>query len=248
MTSAELAAISEDVVERNRPLLGDNEDYWVFQRITRGSNFPDGPGADAGPTVIVECLPLPFAKRAILFRDGVDVVIPSVRRTPPESLSPNAKMNNYLNLVVAGFEAEGAGDRAWPILLDTRGFLSEGSGSNLFLVRDGGVLTPNEAYVLPGISRSIVIELCARLGIPCREADLTQFDAATADEAFITSTSLCVCPVATFNRQAVGDGTIPGAVTSRLIDAFAAEVDCDYVAQYLAHLSSNTEGPRSDGP
>lgn len=228
------AAITEDCLQRNRHLLGPDDDYWVYQRVTRGSSYPDGPGARAEPTVIVECRPLPFAERAVLYRDGVDIRIPSVRRTPPESLSPNAKMNNYLNLVVAGFEAEG--ERAWPILLDTRGFLNEGSGSNVFIVRDGEVLTPKEAYVLAGVTRGVVFELCERLGIPCREADIAPYDGATADEVFISSTSLCICPASGFNGQPVGAGTVPGPVTRRLMDAFSELVRCDYVAQYLKHL------------
>ena len=235
LDKAELASISEEVLERNRHLLGPNEDYWVTQRISRGANVYEGP-TDAEPTVIVECNPIPFAKRAILYRDGVEVVIPSVRRTPPESLSPNAKMQNYLNLIVAGLESEGDGPRSWPILLDTRGFLTEGTGSNLFLVRDGKLLTPKAAYVLAGITRSVVMELSQNLGIECEETDLALYDAATADEAFISSTSLCICPVATISGQAVGDTAVPGPVTKQLMDAFVEEVGFDYVAQYLSHL------------
>ncbi|MBT7285963.1 MAG: hypothetical protein HN834_10955, partial [Rhodospirillaceae bacterium] len=93
---AEFCAISEEVIERNLHLLGPDEDYWVYLRVTRGPNYPDGPGGDAGPTVIVTCVPLPLAKRAPLFRDGIDIVVPATRRTPPEALNPAAKTHNYL--------------------------------------------------------------------------------------------------------------------------------------------------------
>ena len=238
MTLEELAEISETVVERNRHLLDEGEDYWVFQRISRGSNYPDGPGAPSGPTVIVECIPLPLAKRAHLFRDGIDIVVPSVRRTPPESLSPNAKMQNYLNLIVAGFDAENAGDRAWPVLLDTRGFLAEGSGSNLFIVRNGEVITPKAQYVLAGISREVTIDLCGREGITCREEDIAPYDVTTADEAFLTSTSLCICPAVTFNGSTFAAAGVPGPVTERLMEAYAQEVNYDFVGQYLQHLDA----------
>ncbi len=230
----EFCAISEDVVARNRHLLGPNEDYWVFLRVTRGPAYPDGP--EAAPTVIATCVPLPLAKRATLFRDGIDVVVPATRRTPPEALNPAAKTHNYLNLIVAGLETRKSAPDAWPVLLDTRGFLTEGSGSNIFLVRDGKVRTPNAQYVLPGVSRAITMDLCRDIGVDITEDDLSPFDAAVADEAFITSTSLCLCPMRSFNGAAIGDGTVPGPVTARLMEAYKAEVKTDYVAQYLDHL------------
>ena len=115
LSADEFAAISEDVLARNRHLLGENEDYWIFQRVTRGSAFPDGPGGRDGPTVIVYCVPLPLKARAPLFRDGIEVVIPATRRAPPEVLSPAAKTQNYLNLVVAGLESKASAPDAWPI-------------------------------------------------------------------------------------------------------------------------------------
>jgi branched-chain amino acid aminotransferase len=240
MSAREIAELSEEVVARNRHLLGEHEDYWVFQRVTRGSAFPDGPGQRTGPTVIVLCVPLPLKTRAPLFRDGIEVVIPSTRRVAPDALSPNAKTHNYLNFVVAAQEvAHGGG---WPVLLDHRGFLCEGNGSNIFLVRDGVVMTPQEQYVLAGVSRRVVLELCARLGIPCREADLTPYDIDTADEAFITSTSLCMCPVRSFNGEATAVPEVPGPVTKRLMEAYAEEVGFDFVGQYLAHLDDAARG------
>ena len=236
LSAAEFCAISEEVVELNLHLLDEGEDYWVFLRVTRGPNYPDGPGGGVGPTVIATCVPLPFAKRAPLFRDGIDVVVPSTRRTPPESLNPAAKTHNYLNLIVAGLEIQDTSPDAWPVLLDTRGFLTEGSGSNIFLVHDGKVRTPKAQYVLAGVSRAVTMDLCRREGIDIVEDDLAPYDATTADEAFITSTSLCLCPMRSFNNAAVGDGTVPGPITSKLIDAYKAEVGVDYVGQYLAQL------------
>ncbi len=229
-------AISEEVIARNRHLLDENEDYWVFQRVTRGSAFPDGPGGREGPTVIVIRVPLPLKARASLFRDGIEVVIPATRRTAPDALSPAAKTQNYLNLIVADLESQKSAPGAWPILLDTRGFLTEGKGSNIFLVRDGVVVTPRAQYVLPGVSRAVVMELCAKLDIPCREDDLASYDAAIADEAFITSTSLCMCPLNAINGRALPDGGAGGPLTKRLMAAYAEEVGHDFVGQYLGHL------------
>lgn len=234
VSMAEMARISEEVFERNRHLLGPDEDYWLSQRVSRGAD--PGYGVETGPTVIVECAPLPLQARARLFRDGIDVVVPSVRRTSPSALSPRAKMHNYLNMVVADFEAKNASPEAWAVLLDENGNLAEGQGSNIFLVREGRLLTPRERYVLPGVSRQTVIELAAKLGVPCEERDLDLYDAAVADEIFLTSTSLCICPVASVNGGRVGEGKVPGPLTRRLTDAYVELVGFDFVQQYLKRL------------
>jgi branched-chain amino acid aminotransferase len=236
MPVEQMAAISREVVERNLHLIGAADDYWLGQRITRGVHRAAGDNwKHTGPTVIVECMPLPLAERAHLYRDGIQVVTPSVRRTPPEALTPRAKSHNYLNLVMGDIEVHAQNPVGWAILLDMNGNLCEGLGSNIFLVKDGVLRTPRENFVLPGVSRATAIELAAKLNIPFREDDLDLYDAYNADEAFITSTSLCICPVASINGMAMGAGAY-GPVTKRLIDAYADLVGCDFVQQYLDRL------------
>ena len=146
---------------------------------------------------------------------------PPLRRVPPECLDPNIKSHNYLNLVLADREVRYRAENAWAVLLDTRGYLSEGIGSNIFLVREGRLSTPRSQFVLEGVSRQIVLDLAVELEIPVSEEDLTTFQAETADEAFMTSTSLCLCPARTYNGKTLGDGKVPGPVTTRLTAAFA---------------------------
>jgi branched-chain amino acid aminotransferase len=236
LSPAEMVSVSEEVLERNRHFLTPETDFWLGQRVSRGLNAVGDEGWDhTGPTVIVECIPLPLQARARLFRDGIDIVVPPTRRVPPDSLSPRAKTHNYLNLILADLEAKAQDEEAWSVLLDTNGHLAEGIGSNIFLVRDGTVMTPQQRFVLPGVSRQTVIDLCGELGIPCREADLDLYDAATADEIFMTSTSLCICPVRSIGGRKLS--SIPGPITRRLTEAYARFVDCDFVAQYLKHLA-----------
>jgi branched-chain amino acid aminotransferase len=237
MAAEQMCAISERVVEANAPLLTPEKDYWVGQRISRGLMPVDGePLERVGPTVVVDCTPLPLAARAPEFRDGIEVVVPSIRRIPPESMSPRAKMCNYVNVILGDLEARSRNPRAWAILLDTAGNLAEGLGSNIFLVRDGVLLTPRADFVLPGISREVVMQLASELGIECKETDLSLYDAYNADEAFLTSTSLCLCPVRSINGAVVRDSAIPGPVTERLTAAYRDLVEFDFVAQYLCHL------------
>ena len=103
----EVVAISEEVVQRNEPLRAAAGDWWLAQRVSRGVDAIGDEGwAHTGPQVIVDCTPLPLKARAPQFRDGIDVVIPSIRRTPPPMLSPRAKTHNYLNLILADKEVK----------------------------------------------------------------------------------------------------------------------------------------------
>ena len=237
MTTEEMCRVSEQVLEANLPLLDSDRDYWVGQRISRGLMPLDGePVERSGPTIVVDCTPLPLSSRAQDFRDGIEVVVPSVRRTPPESMSPRAKMCNYINLVLGDLEAKARNPRAWAVLLDTSGNLAEGLGSNIFLVRDDVLYTPRTDFVLPGISREVVIELAAKLDIECRESDVSLYDAYNADEAFLTSTSLCLCPIRSINGAGPKLRNNPGPVTERLTAAFRDLVGFDFVEQYRRHL------------
>ena len=232
-----LTAITEEVVERNEPLRAAAGDWWVAQRISRGVDAVGDEGwTHTGAQVIVDCTPLPLRARARLFRDGIDVMVPSIRRIGPDLLSPRAKTHNYLNLILADKEIKARNPEAWSVLLDERGNLCEGIGSNIFVVRDGCLATPQARYVLPGVSRQMVIDLAAELGIPCEERDLDVYDAVTAAEIFLTSTSLCICPVRTLNGYRIADGRVPGPITKRLTEAYCADVGTDFVAQYLSRL------------
>ena len=136
-----MCALTEELFERNRRLLGPDDDYWVGQRISRGVKDVPGDNLDYhGPNVVLECAPLPFAQRAKLFREGIRVMVPSQRRVPPDSLTPRAKTHNYLNLIVADQEVQSIDPEAWAVLLDINGNLCEGLGSVLNLTLDDEVV------------------------------------------------------------------------------------------------------------
>ena len=237
LSPKEMIAHSEEVVARNEHLRPSIGDWWVGQRVSRGVDAVGDEGWDhTGPNVVIELVPLPLKKRAKHFRDGADVVVTSTRRTSPTMLSPRAKMHNYLNMIVAEMPVKALHPDAWAILLDENGNLAEGLGSNIFIVRDGELRTPRQKYVLPGVSRQMTIDLAKQLNIPCEEADIDQFDAETADEMFLTSTSLCILPVRNFNGAQVGSGAIPGPITAKLTAAYSKAVGCDFVQQYLDQL------------
>ena len=234
----ELARITEEVVARNLPLLNSGDDYWVTQRVTRGLTgddneaWPDWPNA----TVIIECTPLPLASRAKYYRDGIQIITPSIRRVAPEMASPRAKTHNYLNFVLGDLEVEAQNPDALSVLLDKNGNLAEGKGSNIFLIKDEKLVTPKEKYVLPGVSREVVIELSKILEYEIKEDDIDLFDAYNADEAFITSTSFCICPVQSLNGRHLKAAEVPGPITTQLINSYIELVGFDWYSQYLSKL------------
>lgn len=240
---ARMCEITEELFERNRHLLGEDDDYWIGQRVSRGVREVPGDNLDHhGPNVVLECMPLPLVQRAKLFKDGIRVVVPSHRRVPPDSLTPRAKTHNYLNLIVANQEVQALDPEAWALLLDAEGNLCEGLGSNIFVVRDGEVLTPREKFVLPGVSRQTAIDLARERDIPVHEADIDLYDAYNADEIFLTSTSLCICPVTKMNGVAIGPkGQVWGPITQRLADGYRDFVDFDFVGQYTRRYVDGME-------
>lgn len=149
----------------------------------------------------------------------LSTIITSVRRDPVDSTSHEIKSLNYLNSVMAVLESNRAG-ADYPILLDSRGFVSEGSTMNIFLVRDGGVVTPpSSSGILHGITRARVIQLCRETKYQVSEREVTPFDLHTADEAFFTGTLLGLAAVGTVGGRKIGNGAV-GPVTRRLYEEF----------------------------
>lgn len=151
---------------------------------------------------------------------GVDVCISSWRRATPDTLPANAKATgNYLNAQLIKIEAITNGYTEG-IALDARGYVSEGSGENIFLVKDGALLTPPQAAsLLAGITRDAVIKLARDLGIPVREEMIPRGLLYTCDELFMTGTAAEVTPVRSVDRNPVGDGR-PGEITRRIMNEY----------------------------
>ena len=237
VSKKEMINISKMILEKNLHLLGPNDDYWIGQRISRGVDKVGGEqwDLDGGPTVIVECAPLPLKPRASLYETGIKVWTPSTRRTPFQSMSPRAKTHNYINLILGDNEVKRIDNDAWAILLDINGNITEGMGSNIFTVVGETVYTPKSQHVLGGISRETVIEQAKEININVVEKDIEVYEAINSDEIFLTSTSLCICPVTYFNGKKIGKD-IYGPITKKLIESYKDLVSYDFVKQYLLQL------------
>jgi branched-chain amino acid aminotransferase len=151
---------------------------------------------------------------------GVDVCVSSWNRLTPNSMPAMAKSGaNYMNSQLIKMEAITNG-YAEGIALDDRGFVSEGSGENIFLVHDGKVVTPPlSSSILPGITRDSVIEICRALEIPLVESGIQRAALYVADELFFTGTAAEVTPIRSVDRIPVGEGS-RGPVTERIQKVF----------------------------
>jgi branched-chain amino acid aminotransferase len=151
---------------------------------------------------------------------GVRAKVASWRRIPHDSLIPHAKATGqYLNSVLAKIEASKAGYEE-AILLDAQGFVSEGSGENIYAVRDGQIVTPpHTAGILDGISRKSIIQIASDLGYPVVERNLARAELYLADEVFLTGTAAELVPVREIDDHAIGAGE-PGRVTRALQTVF----------------------------
>jgi branched-chain amino acid aminotransferase len=191
--------------------------------LTRGvGDISYDPGGCLAPSlvIIIKAIAAPSAE---VYERGVRVVLVSVVRNHPGSINPAIKSNNLLNNALAAQEAIRRG--AFEGLMHNyRGELSEGSTTNLFIVRDGVARTPPlDAGLLSGITRGLVLELSAPTGIAVEEATLRDQDLFGADEVFITSTTREIVPVVCVDDRTIGTG-MPGPVTRRLLRAYRENV------------------------
>ncbi|MGO9213508.1 MAG: branched-chain-amino-acid transaminase [Syntrophales bacterium] len=160
-----------------------------------------------------------------LYEKGLKAITVSVRRNAAVSLPPNVKSLNYLNNILAKIEANyKGGDEA--IFFDTNGYMSEGSGDNLYIVKNGEILTPHTLNNLRGITRMVVKEIAESLGISFKEQNLGYFDLYTADELICTGTAAEVAPITWVDGRVIGSGK-PGPVTRQLMAAFKVVTDTE---------------------
>jgi branched-chain amino acid aminotransferase len=150
---------------------------------------------------------------------GIATMISWVKRNPVDSTTHEIKSLNYLNSVLAKMEAT-ANDVDEAICLDKNGCVVEGVGENLFILKDGKIITPpTSTGALAGITAQVAVKLAKNLGYNVTVANITPFQLFTADEAFFTGTAAEIVPIREVNKRQIGNGS-PGPVTKKLIAAF----------------------------
>jgi branched-chain amino acid aminotransferase len=226
-TLEELEQIVVETVRKNE--LKDNA--YIRLVVSRGKgDLGLDPNKCPEPQVVViaEQLAL-FAKD--LYEKGLAMITVPTRRNRPDVLSPKVKSLNYLNNILVKLEANLAGANE-ALMLNTEGYVAEGSGQNIFIYKNGKMLTP-PGYVgaLEGITRQAIMEIASEKGYDVREEPFTRHDVYVAEEVFLTGTAAEVVPVVKLDGRTIGNG-VPGEHTKKLLEAFRKVVLVDGTKVY----------------
>lgn len=211
------AAMTEAVLETIRQ--NGLEDGYVRLVVTRGSgDLGLNPALCPRATVFIIASKITLYSQEC-YEKGLTVVTCATRRIPHGALSPMVKSLNYLNNVLAKIEAQQAG-AGEGLMLNEQGYVAECTGDNIFIVKNGRIFTPPiSSGALAGVTRGVVFELAAEMGLPISEPQMTRYDIFTADECFLTGTAAEVIPAVKLDSRIIGSGQ-PGPVTQRMIARF----------------------------
>lgn len=237
LTQEETREVTLELLEHNLQGIGQSDDLAIVYFITPGENavyggLPEG-SVHQAPTYCIHTYPMQFATWQPLFREGAHVVIPSIRHVPPECLDPKVKNRSRLHWWLAEQEARLVDPKAITVLLDLDGNISEASGANFLIAKNGRLLSPTSRNILGGISLLNVSELARELQIPFIEKNLQVHDVVNADEAFLATTPYGIAPVTRVNGLTIGDGK-PGPLFDRLTEAWSRQVGMDVLEQIMS--------------
>ena len=205
-------------------------DAYIRPIITRGvGDLGLDPRKCSVPTIIVIATGW-GAMYGDLYDKGLTAITCSIRRNPAEALPPNVKSLNYLNNIMGKIEANyKGGDEA--IFFDTNGYVAEGSGDNIYVVKNGVIITPQTLNNLRGITRMVLIEAAEEMGLTVLEQNLGYFDLYSADEVIVTGSAAEVAPVTVIDGREIGTGK-PGPIVKQLMAAFKTKTETEGTPVY----------------
>jgi len=223
MSKQQMSDLVVETVRKN-----NLHDAYIRLVISRGKgNLSLDPSSCHQPMVII------IADKVKLFskemhEKGLTIVTVATRRNTPDALNPMIKSLNYLNNILVKIEANLAGVSE-ALMLNAQGYVTEGSGDNLFIVKNGKLLTP-PTYLgaLEGITRKAIMDLAEKAGYVVEEKPFTRHDVYVADEAFLTGTAAEVIAVTKVDGRVIGEGA-PGPITKSLLKGFQELVTVDGV-------------------
>jgi len=208
-----LMAICLKVSKLNENAFNKDDEHRLMINIGTG-NLSIYPGSH-DPIVLVSDFPLSWTVRGMgkLFDTGINAVVTRQQAIPSYLIDQRIKNRNRLNLYMANLEtANYKGDNNWALLTDDKGFITEGTGANIFCVKDGVWRTPKGHNILRGITRQYIIDILKmwkgsnELIIDILEDDISMYDLITADEALFCATPFVILPITKANGYKIGDG------------------------------------------
>lgn len=233
LTIDEMEAVTHKTIERNLPAL-DGLDFQIMHDVSRGGMGLYGEIIKEGtdPIVSINLFPLirHIGNAADTFTQGAHFVIPPQQSVPSRYIDPKVKNRSRVFYKLAELQASRMEAGAMALLTDEQGFITEGTGNNFFMVRNGEILTPKPHNILRGVSRQACIEFATLLNIPVQETDIEPYDVREATEAWFTSTPICMLPITRFNFHPIGNGN-PGPIYNQLLAAWSEEVGLDIAQQ-----------------
>lgn len=243
----DLPFMIEECARRNRAAFPDPEELLIKVDVTRGvfEYYRDADVAYADFNLLLHAIRLPFHQFAAKYETGMAAAYPVTRQIPSQSLNSRLKHRSRIYQAIAEREAKDVDPHAAALLLDVDGRVAEGTGWNVFVIRDGQALTPSLDNCLQGVSRGIAIELLGGLGVPVTETSVWPYDVETADEMFATATSFCALPITRVHGRTVGNERC-GPVTRALLEAWSSRAGLDIVEH--ARGVAAARGTRSSMP
>ncbi|MCR8644123.1 branched-chain-amino-acid transaminase [Paenibacillus sp. N1-5-1-14] len=222
----EMQAVLVETIRRNG--LRDGYIRLVVSRGAGDLGLDPRRSPKASVIIIVEQLAI-YSEE--MYQNGLKTVSVSQRRNIPDALNPKIKSLNYLNNILVKIQANLAGVGE-AIMLNSQGYVAEGSADNIFIIKRGTLYTP-PCYcgALEGITRGAIMELCERLGYKLKEEPFTLHDVYVADEVFFTGTAAEVIAVREVDGRIIGDGKA-GPITTHLLNEFRSFVEVDGVKVY----------------
>lgn len=214
LTKEEMTEVVLETLRRNQL-----RDAYIRLVISRGAgDLGLDPKKCSKPTIV--CI----ADKIVLYPEelyekGMEIITAATRRNRPEGVNPQMKSLNYLNNIMAKLEANLAGAPE-ALLLNNEDYVAECTGDNIFIVKNGVLITPPPYVgILVGITRNAIIEAAERLGIKVEEKVFTRYEVFTADECFLSGTAAEAVPVVKVDGRPIADGK-PGPITKQIIKEF----------------------------
>ncbi len=225
-TMEEMASLIAETVRKN-----EFRSCYIRVVVSRGNgNLGLDPSSCPRPNVIIIAEQLALYPKEF-YENGMEIVTVATRRSRSDVLNPQVKSLNYLNNIMVKLEAKQAGVSE-ALMLNAEGYVAEGSGDNIFIVKRSEVLTPpTYVGVLEGITRNAIMDVGESLGYTVRERLMTRHDVYTADEVFLTGTAAEVIPIIKVDGRVIGDGK-PGKCTLALLAEFQKLVVNDGLKVY----------------